>query len=135
MQSPTDSPYEWPETTGCLTADLLASYHAWLAPALRKEWTPSGNKDTSLSAQNGKDTKPFEPRKRSGWLNVQRDLRPYVAWVIEQLKPYSHRAPYLPRKRNGEAMVPDLIDFHGWVLKTLERKKQSQTRSKKNPHS
>lgn len=135
MQTPEDTPYEWPETSGCLTAELLADYVTWLTPRLKKEWLPNGEPDTNPAAQNGKDIKPFEPRKTSDWLNIQKDMRPFSVWVIEQLKPYSHRAPYIARKRKGMAMVADLIDFHAWVLKALEHKKQTQQRSKRNPHS
>lgn len=129
------SPFEWPEKTGCLLAPLLISYHQWLAPKMEIEHLPSGQEDTRPAAQNGKEAKIWEPRKTEGWLHIQRDLRPFVAHVISRLRPWSLRAPYIPRKRNGEAMVPDLIDFHSWVLKTLEHKKQSQMRSKNNPFS
>jgi hypothetical protein len=129
------SPYEWPQSSGCLTADLLADYVAWLTPRCQVEYDSAGRADTSLSAQNGKVITPFEPRKKDGWLNVQRDLRPFAAWVVEKLKPHSHRSPYIPRKRKGQALVMDLQDFHHWVLKILEHKKQSQNRSKNNPHA
>lgn len=127
------APYEWPARSGCLTADVLAHYSAWLLPMCEVEFQSNGQEDRGISRKNGKQAALWEPVKKEGWLNVNRHLRPFVVHVISRLKPYSHRAPYLPRKRKGMAQVADLQDFHSWVLKTLEHKKNSQQRTKKSP--
>lgn len=129
------TPYEWPKKSGCLTAGVLDSYAAWVLPQCEVEHITKGKEEKTLAAKNGKQQPRWEPVKKEGWLNVDRHYRPFVVHVISRLVPWSHRAPYLPRKRRGMAKVADLQDFHAWVLKTLEHKKQAQMRSNNNPLS
>lgn len=123
--------YEWPRTRGCLHAWLLRDYASWLFPALKAEWKAPGVLRFDPFAQNGKTgEEPYEFGKATGWLNIQRDLRPFTVYVLARLRPWSDRQPYEPERVRGMAFVKDLLQLHEHFMALLEAKKTEQSKKK-----
>lgn len=124
-------PFSFSSQTGCLTAEELRNYAEWIKPRLKIEWTSPGVIKREKGPKQGeKQTKPYEFRKSKGWLNLQRDIRPFVRYVLEKLRPWSDREPYVPARTEGMAFLPDLIEFDAYVRRILKRKQTEQSAKK-----
>lgn len=129
-----ERPYDWPKTEGTLTAAVLMDYASWLFPRLKLEWEAPGviKRKTTLQkvGDEAQTKKPYQFRKTKGWLNLQRDMRPFARYVLAELKKWSDRKPYLPTRREGPAMMDDLKDFDAHVQLLIKAKKEEQSRQK-----
>lgn len=125
-----EKPYSWPKSSGLLTARLLRDYASWLFPRLDLEWESPGVLRRRKPQGQRKAIKPYQFRKSSGILTVQKDVRPFAAYVMVKLQPWSNRTPFLPRRKQGLALVADLRAFAGHVELILERKKEEQSKTK-----
>lgn len=126
-------PYQWPKSSGLLTARLLRDYMTWLATKLDLEWESPGviKRPSRRSDQKPKEkVKPYQFRKSRGLLTIQKDIRPFARYVLAKLKPWSDRHPFLPRRKEGLALVQDLRAFADHVNLLLKKKKEEQSKQK-----
>lgn len=120
-----EKPFIWPKESGTLTADVLREYATWLFPKLELEWESPGVIKRDVPKPKGK---PYTFRKSKGWLNVQRDLRPFAAHVVAKLKKWNDRQPFTPERTTGMALVTDLKAFADHVDRLLAKKKAEQSK-------
>lgn len=127
-----ERPYTWPKSSGTLTAPVIMDYASWLFPKLSLEWEAPGvikrkTTTTKLSDEPQRKEKPYQFRKSKGWLNLQKDVRPFAAYVLRQLKPWCDRKPFTPARKEGMALVEDLqaLDTHVQII--LRKKKEEQS--------
>lgn len=125
-----EKPYDWPQSSGLLTARLLRDYASWLFPKLDVEWESPGVIRRTRRKGQRKDVTPYQFRKSKGLLSIQKDMRPFARYVLEKLKPWTDRMPFLPKRKQGLALVSDLRAFADHVDLLLRKKKEEQSKQK-----
>lgn len=125
-----EKPYSWPQSSGLLTARLLRDYASWLFPLLDLEWESPGVIRRRRRAGQRKTVKPHQFRKAKGLLTLQKDVRPFAAYVMAKLQPWAARMPFLPKRKEGLAKVEDLRAFANHVDLLLKKKKEEQSKIK-----
>ena len=128
MSAKDDQPYQWPDTSGCLTAHVLRDFTSWLFPKMDLEWESPGVVRRKPSKQPKRAQKPFQFRKSKGWLNLQADVRPLAAYVLAKGRPWSDRKPFMPKRKKGPAFVSDLQALHDYLVELLAKKKAEQSK-------
>lgn len=125
-----ERPFQWTKSSGCLTPKLLEAYAEWLEPRLRLRWDAPGVERRRRESEDEERRKAFEFRKSKGWLHLQRDLRPFAAFVLSmpELQPWASRHAYQPPRKTGLAYVSDLraLDAHLQFLLAQKKKSQSE---------
>lgn len=124
-----EKPYSFSKEHGTLSASSLRDYATWLFPKLEVEWESPGVERRAKPGDAPKTKgKPYTFRKSVGWLNVQKDIRPFAAFVVAKLKVWSSREPYVPARSKGMALMSDLIEFDDYTRRMLAKKKAEQSK-------